>query len=293
MGAEGCAVPFRRMLLTCFILPLLLSLLLTACGRRAAPPTGQPPRAGAAPAPAVQAPGAPPAAAPAAAPAGQVPAAPAAAPAAPGGGAAEGGSASSDTAQAEAGDRPVILALGDSLTVGYGVPAAESYPARLQAALDARGLRYRVINAGVSGDTTAGGLQRLDRLLAIYRPRVVIVELGANDGLRGLPLDQVRRNLAAIIERCQAAGAQVVLAGMMLPPNYGEAYTRPFAALFPELARQYGIALIPFFLEGVAGRPDLNQPDGIHPTGAGYAIVTENVLRVLLPLLQEAGGPRP
>lgn len=178
----------------------------------------------------------------------------------------------------------VILAFGDSLTAGYGVAASDAYPARLERLLRAHGFSYRVINAGVSGETTAGGLRRVDWVLQ-SRPHLVIVELGANDGLRGLPPAAMRDNLGAIIERFQAAGATVVLAGMKAPPNYGAAYGRAFAAVFPDLAAHYRIPLIPFFLEGVAGQDRYNQPDGLHPTSEGYRLIVERIWPVIRPLL--------
>ena len=194
--------------------------------------------------------------------------------------------------------RPVIVALGDSLTAGAGVVSEQSYPALLQGELERRGLAYRVVNAGISGDTTAGGLARIGSVLRL-KPEWVIVELGANDGLRGLPIEATRANLAAIIERLQAAGVGVILAGMQIPPNYGPDYTQQFAAIYPQLARRHRVRLIRFFLGEVAARPELNLGDGIHPNPAGYRLVTENVLEILLPLLQknvEAGlvpAPRP
>lgn len=192
------------------------------------------------------------------------------------------------TAQAPApvDNRPVIVAFGDSLTEGLRVPPAENYPSRLQRLLDERGYRYRVENAGISGNTSQDGLNRVDAMLARMRPAIVIVELGANDALRGLPVPQMKQNLAQIVERIQRAGARVVLAGMEAPPNLGPQYTAQFRQVFPDLAQQYRTALIPFFLAGVGGRPDLNQADGIHPTGAGYAIITQNVFQVLEPLLK-------
>ncbi len=208
---------------------------------------------------------------PAAAPAATPPAAPASGPAA---------------ATAESRDeRPVILALGDSLTAGQGVPREHSYPARLQKLLDSGGYRYRVVNAGISGDTSAGGVSRLERLLE-QKPAIIILALGANDGLRGLPVAPMKANLAQIIERSQGAGARVVLAGMEIPPNYGPEYTGQFRQVFTDLAEQYGLPLIPFLLEGVGGHPELNLPDGVHPTGDGYVIVTQNVFQVLEPLLR-------
>lgn len=179
---------------------------------------------------------------------------------------------------------PALVAFGDSLTAGFGVSVADAYPARLERRLREHGFSYRVINAGVSGDTTAGGLRRVDLVLKT-RPRVVILELGANDGLRGLPPERTRDNLAAIIERLQAGGATVVLAGMRVPPNYGEPYASAFAAIFPDLARRYGLPLIPFFLDGVAADPALTQDDGIHPNGEGYRVIVERIWPVLQPAL--------
>jgi acyl-CoA thioesterase I len=181
-------------------------------------------------------------------------------------------------------DRPRIVAFGDSLTAGLGVAAEQAYPARLQRRLDEQGLRYRVINAGVSGDTTAGGLRRVDWVLK-SRPDLVILELGANDGLRGLNLDETKSNLERIIKRCQEASVTVILAGMKLPPNYGTEYTKGFEAIYPALAKQYRLTLIPFFLEGVAGSASLNQADGIHPTGEGYRIIADKILETVKPLL--------
>jgi acyl-CoA thioesterase-1 len=146
------------------------------------------------------------------------------------------------------------------------------------------GYSYRVVNAGVSGDTTASGMRRLDWAIKA-KPDIVILELGANDGLRGIPLSEVRSNLNQIIRELKTEGIQVILAGMKLPPNYGPLYTTGFTNLYSQLAKEYDIPLIPFFLEGVATRPELNQDDGIHPTAEGYRCVVDNVLPVLLPLL--------
>ena len=181
-------------------------------------------------------------------------------------------------------DERVIVAFGDSLTAGLGVASHEAYPAQLEARLRETGYPYRVVNAGVSGDTTAGGIRRLDWIIKT-KPAIVILELGANDGLRGIPLNEVRANLNQMIQSLQNKGIQVVLVGMKLPPNYGPLYTRGFSNLYSELAREYDIPFIPFFLEGVAARPELNQEDGLHPTVAGYSRVVDNVLPVLLPLL--------
>jgi acyl-CoA thioesterase I len=186
-------------------------------------------------------------------------------------------------------ERPKIVAFGDSLTAGLGVAAEQAYPARLQRRLDEEGLHYRVINAGVSGDTTAGGLRRVDWALK-SRPQLVILELGANDGLRGLNLHDTKANLERIIQRCQEASVKVVLAGMKLPPNYGTDYTKGFEAIYPELAKRYRLTLIPFFLDGVAGSTSLNQADGIHPTGEGYRLIAEKVLQTVKPLLDGRRG---
>lgn len=183
-------------------------------------------------------------------------------------------------------DRPRIVAFGDSLTAGFGVSPEQSYPARLQQQLDALGYQYQVINAGVSGETTAGGLRRVPWILT-GQPRLVILELGGNDGLRGLSLADTRSHLNAIIQGFKEAHVRVLLAGMKLPPNYGEEYTARFEGMYRELATSHGLPLIPFLLEGVGGDQALNQADGIHPTGEGYRVVVDNVLRSLLPLLDE------
>jgi acyl-CoA thioesterase-1 len=177
-------------------------------------------------------------------------------------------------------DLPVILAFGDSLTAGHMVDADVSYPSQLQDELDRRGYRYRVVNQGVSGETTSGGLARLRNALTL-EPELVILELGANDGLRGIPIEVARENLATMIEAFKEKDAVVVLAGLTLPRNYGPDYIGAFETMFAELAEEYDTALIPFFLEGVAGERELNLSDGIHPTGEGYAIVVDNVLKTI------------
>ena len=182
-------------------------------------------------------------------------------------------------------DRPCIVAFGNSLTAGLGVAPDQSYPARLQRTLDAAGYAYRVVNAGVSGDTTAGGARRVSWILK-NKPTIVILELGGNDGLRGLSLQETKANLERIIQQLQQASVTVVLAGMKLPPNYGQDYTDGFEALFKALAKQYRLTLIPFFLDGVAGSSSLNQADGIHPTGEGYRIIVEKIFPTLEPLLE-------
>ena len=182
-------------------------------------------------------------------------------------------------------DDRVVVALGDSLTAGLGVARDEAYPALLEARLRRAGFAYRVVNAGVSGDTAAGGLRRLDWVLR-SRPEVVIVALGANDGLRGQPVAALRDNLTAIVTRLRESGTRVLLVGMRLPPNYGEAYASDFAEAFRAAARGASIAFLPFLLAGVAGDPSLNQADGIHPNAAGHRIVAEHIWPSLQPLLR-------
>lgn len=177
-----------------------------------------------------------------------------------------------------------IVAFGDSLTAGLGVSPQESYPAQLQRRLTERGYPTAVINAGVSGDTSAGGLRRVPWVLKSH-PDLVILELGANDGLRGLSLTQTADNLDQIIRQLLQGGAKVVLAGMKLPPNYGAQYREGFERIFPTLARRHGLPFIPFFLEGVAASATLNQADGIHPTGEGYRVIVDHVVKTLEPLL--------
>ncbi len=188
-------------------------------------------------------------------------------------------------AAGEARGEGVVVALGDSLTAGLGVAADEAFPARLQARLRAEGYDYRVVNAGVSGDTTAGGLRRVDWALRAH-PDVVIVALGANDGLRGQSPQAIRANLEEIVARLQASGARVLLVGMRLPPNYGAEYTKEFEAVFPAVARRAKIALMPFLLDGVAADPRLNQADGIHPTAAGQQMIADRLWPYLRPLLR-------
>jgi acyl-CoA thioesterase I len=181
--------------------------------------------------------------------------------------------------------RPIILAFGDSLTAGYGVEAVAGYPARLQRKLDERGYKYRVVGQGISGDTTAGGRSRMKAALE-QKPTIVILELGANDGLRGLPIMQMQMNLEQMIQDFQKVGAKVILAGMTLPRNYGEAYVKSFEDVFRNLAQKHSLPLIPFFLEGVAGDPKYTLEDLIHPNAEGYVRVTDIVMKTLEPLLK-------
>ncbi len=180
--------------------------------------------------------------------------------------------------------RPAIVCFGDSLTAGFGVDPGHSYPDLLQQKIDNAGYRYRVVNLGQSGDTTQDGLDRLS-LVTAEHPMFVILEFGANDGLRGQPVSNMEKNLARMMETLQNAGARVVLAGITLPPNYGADYIRRFDAVYPELAARYKVPLIPFLLEGAAGNTDLMQQDGLHPNTAGTQLVAGNVWRVLAPLL--------
>jgi len=182
---------------------------------------------------------------------------------------------------------PVILAFGDSLTAGYGVQERESYPARLQDILRKHGYPHRVINAGVSGDTTAGGVRRI-RWLLQHDPRVVILALGANDGLRGLSVTEMYDNLKQIIELCREHRARVLLAGMKIPPNYGEAYSRAFEEVYTTLAGEFDLPLLPFILEGVAAKREYTQPDGIHPLGPGYEIVADTVWKYIEPMIAKS-----
>ncbi len=181
-------------------------------------------------------------------------------------------------------DERVIVALGDSLTAGFGVAPEEAWPAVIDARLRREGYPYRVVNAGVSGDTTAGGLRRVDWVLR-NRPEVVVVALGANDGLRGLGTDAMQANLLAIVERFRGAGARVLVAGMQVPPNYGTAYARAFRSVFPEVARRTGSPLMPFLLDGVAADRGLNLADGIHPNAAGHRAIAERIWPHLVALL--------
>lgn len=179
-----------------------------------------------------------------------------------------------------------VLIVGDSLSSGFGVDSDKAWVALLQSRLEAEGYGYRVVNASISGDTTGGGLRRLPRALAQHEPDIVVLELGGNDGLRGTPVDIIRRNLAQMIELARERGAAVILAGMQMPPNYGSAYTEAFAGLYRELAVDFGVALVSFFLEGVALDPTFMQADGIHPNEAGQPILLQNVWQVLEPKLQ-------
>jgi acyl-CoA thioesterase I len=197
-------------------------------------------------------------------------------------------------ATARAAEEPAVVVLGDSLASGYGLDPSESFPALLEEKIQAAGYNYMVINAGVSGDTSAGGLRRIDWLLK-RRIDVLVLELGGNDGLRGIQPEVTRENLQGIIDRSRQKypEIQIVIAGMQMPPNMGSEYTEQFQKIFPELASKNKAALVPFLLEGVGGEPGLNQPDRIHPTAEGQRIIARNVWKVLQPVLESAAARKP
>jgi acyl-CoA thioesterase-1 len=184
-----------------------------------------------------------------------------------------------------AADGKTIVIVGDSLSAAYGMELSESWPSLLQQRLDQDGHAYRVFNSSIAGETTQGGLTRLPRLLEQHEPEIVIVELGGNDGLRGLPIEVTRGNLSSMIEQSLAAGAKVLLAEMRIPPNYGRTYTEQFNGTYAELAGQHGIVLLPFLLQDIALEPGLMQADGIHPTAAAQPIILDQVWAALEPLL--------
>lgn len=183
-------------------------------------------------------------------------------------------------------DRPLILFFGNSLTAGYGLEEDEAFPSLIQEKIDKEGLAYRVVNGGLSGETTASGLNRLDWFLE-EAPAVFVLELGGNDGLRGIAVDETKRNLVQIIQKVKSnyPDVQIILAGMQIPPNMGQEYTLAFSGMYEAIAESEQVHLIPFLLEGVAGDPELNLPDGIHPTAAGHELVAETVWTYLRPLL--------
>lgn len=184
-------------------------------------------------------------------------------------------------------NQPVILIVGDSLSAGYGVSVNATWVALLQKKLASQGYGYRVVNASVSGETTGGALSRLPRALQLHRPAIVVFELGGNDGLRGLPLRQVRSNFEAMLKQASDAGAKSMLVGMRMPSNYGPAYADQFHALYGELAKQFGVPLVSFFLEGVATDESLIQADGIHPTAQAQPILLNNTWPVLQTMLKK------
>ncbi|HZP88054.1 MAG TPA: arylesterase [Burkholderiales bacterium] len=192
-------------------------------------------------------------------------------------------------AQAQA---PVILVVGDSLSAGYGLPQGRGWVNLLQQRLIDRKLDYRVVNASISGDTTAGGRARLPAALDQYRPAIVIIELGANDGLRGQPIESMRENLTEMVGASRKAGARVLLIGMRIPPNYGQQYTRKFQQAFADVAKAQHVALVPFLLDGFAERRAMFQADAIHPTEQAQSLMLETVWRQLLPLLDPGAAKK-
>jgi acyl-CoA thioesterase-1 len=180
-----------------------------------------------------------------------------------------------------------ILVFGDSLSAAYGIRPEQGWVALLTQRLQAQEYGYQIVNASVSGETSSGGLQRLPRALQLHQPQIVILELGANDGLRGLPVGEMRQNLGEMLKLAQASGARVLLLGIRIPPNYGPRYTDEFAGVFPQLAAQYHVPLVPFLLDKVALDPALKQDDGLHPNAAGEKPVLENVWPYLQPLLKK------
>jgi len=184
------------------------------------------------------------------------------------------------TCQANSHDRKILI-IGDSLSAGNGIAASESWVTLLQNRLDAKGHDYQVVNASISGDTTGGGLRRLPRALQIHQPDILLIELGGNDGLRGTPIHVIRKNLATMVKLGQA----IILAGMLMPPNYGQTYTDGFAGIYAELAAKYDAALIPFFMKDVALNPSLMQPDQIHPNAEGQPFLLDNVWAMLEQML--------
>ena len=179
-----------------------------------------------------------------------------------------------------------IVAVGDSLTAGYGVKETEAYPARLENKLQAGGYRWRVVNAGISGETSSGALSRLDWVLKL-KPDIVILETGANDGLRGIDPQVTRKNIEETVRILREHRVTVILAGMRMVANLGRDYTASFAAIYPAVARKFNLTLIPFFLQGVAGDPSLNQSDGIHPVAEGYRTITDNIYTYVVPVLEK------
>jgi acyl-CoA thioesterase-1 len=191
-------------------------------------------------------------------------------------------------------ERKTIVVFGDSLAAGFGLDLSEAFPALLQSKINEVGLNFSVINAGVSGDTTAGGLRRIDWVLK-RKVDLLLLELGGNDGLRGIPVEVTKTNLQAIIDRAKQKYPQlrIVIAAMQMPPNMGDEYRDAFQKMYPELAKENHAALVPFLLEGVGGKPELNLPDRIHPTAEGHKIVAENVWKILRPALENMNPVRP
>jgi len=183
-------------------------------------------------------------------------------------------------------EAPTVLVFGDSLSAGYGIDVDQSWTTLLQARLRGQGYEHRVVNASISGETTEGGASRIHGTMERFDPSVVILELGGNDGLRGLPLEILKQNLLGMVEMIQATGAEVLLTGIQIPPNYGPRYTVPFYRLYGELAREQGLALVPFLIAGIPQQPQLMQNDGIHPKAEAQSMVLDNVWEILQPMLK-------
>ena len=196
-------------------------------------------------------------------------------------GVAEAGLVPAPTQQA-----PTIVVLGDSLSAGFGVEQDKGWVNLLQTRLRQNHYPHRVVNASISGETTSGGLSRIAEILAEFKPQIILIELGGNDGLRGLPIQLIRDNLAKIIQHCLQKNITMLIIGMQLPPNYGPTYTQQFAAIYHELSEQYHIALVPFLMQGFANNPELIQSDGIHPKAEAQGLMLENVWPQLKPLLK-------
>jgi acyl-CoA thioesterase-1 len=190
-----------------------------------------------------------------------------------------------------AADSPVLLVLGDSLSAGYGMDRDQSWVHLLDLRLKQNGHSYQLLNSSISGDTTQGGLARISRLLKNYQPEIVIIELGGNDGLRGINSAVTRENIKRMIEQSQQVGAQVLLAGIKLPPNYGTVYLEQFESIYSDLAREFNTLLVPFFMEGVVFQAGYLQDDGIHPNVQGQPILLENVWKVLAPVIESPVSP--
>jgi acyl-CoA thioesterase I len=182
---------------------------------------------------------------------------------------------------------PVLMVYGDSLSAAYGIPREQGWVTLLQQRLQKQGYPQQVVNASISGETTSGGLSRINASLKQYKPDIMLLELGANDGLRGLPISDMQQNLTTMIEAGRDAGAKILLIGIMIPPNYGPRYKHQFSESFPLLAKRYKLPLIPFLLEGVAGKSELTQDDGLHPTAAAQGMILENVWKILEPELMK------
>jgi acyl-CoA thioesterase I len=194
---------------------------------------------------------------------------------------------SSKTAVAKKIARKTIVAVGDSLTAGLGVDESEAYPAMLQRKLSAGGYHFNVVNAGVSGETSSGTLSRIKWVISALKPDIIILETGANDGLRGIDPDVLKKNLDRIVSIIKANHIKVLLCGMKMLPNLGPEYVQAFTRIYPEIARKYAIPLVPFFLEGVAGDPRFNQPDGLHPTANGYRRIVDHIYPYVLDVIKE------